>query len=55
MKTIKNLLGGSLLALAVLTQPTQAADTIKPIHFGAITWETGSLITEGLRLIVEKG
>ena len=55
MKTIKSLLGGSLLALAVLTQPAQAADAIKPIHFGDITWESGSLITEVLRLIVEKG
>ena len=37
MKKIRNLLGGSLLALAVLTQPTQAAEAIKPIHFGDIT------------------
>lgn len=52
MKKLKNLLGGSLLALAVLAQPTRAAE---PIHFGDITWESGSFITEVLRLIVEKG
>lgn len=52
MKKLKNLLGGSLLALAVLAQPTHAAE---PIHFDDITWESGSFITEVLRLIVEKG
>ena len=52
MKKLKNLLGGSLLALAVLAQPTHAAESI---HFGDITWESGSFITEVLRLIVEKG
>ena len=55
MKTIKNLLGGSLLALTVLAQQAPAAEAVKPIHFGDITWESGSLITEVLRLIVEKG
>ncbi len=55
MKTLKHLLGCSLLALAVLAQPSTAAEAVKPIHFGDITWESGSLITEVLRLIVEKG
>ncbi|MGZ0717598.1 ABC transporter substrate-binding protein [Pseudomonas palleroniana] len=55
MKRLKTLLGGSLLALAVLSQPAMAAEAVKPIHFGDITWESGSLITEVLRLIVEKG
>ncbi|USV99994.1 ABC transporter substrate-binding protein [Pseudomonas pergaminensis] len=55
MKRLKTLLGGSLLVLAVLAQPTTAAETVKPIHFGDITWESGSLITEVLRVIVEKG
>eukprot|EP01132_Coremiostelium_polycephalum_P022518 gene22518-26731_t len=41
MKTIKNLLGGSLLALTVLAQSATAAEPAKPIHFGDITWESG--------------
>src|SRR5471030_1061671 len=55
MRTLKNLLGGSLLALTVLAQSAMAAEPAKPIHFGDITWESGSLITEILRTIVEKG
>lgn len=55
MKTIKQLLGSALLAFAVLAPHTPAAEAVKPIHFGDITWESGSLITEVLRLIVEKG
>ncbi|KAF1030058.1 MAG: Glycine betaine-binding periplasmic protein OusX [Pseudomonas sp.] len=55
MRKLKNLLGGSLLALSVLTQSAHAAEPVKPIHFGDITWESGSFITEVLRLIVEKG
>jgi len=55
MKHLKKLLGGGLLALSLLTQTAHAAEAVKPIHFGDITWESGSLITEVLRLIVEKG
>ena len=55
MKTIKNLLGGSLLALGLLSQPVLADSKNTPIHFGDITWESGSFITEVLRLITEKG
>ncbi|MGH8450410.1 glycine betaine ABC transporter substrate-binding protein, partial [Pseudomonas sp.] len=55
MKKIKHLLGGSLLTLALVAQQAPAAEAVKPIHFGDITWESGSLITEVLRLIVEKG
>ncbi|ASV40332.1 ABC transporter substrate-binding protein [Pseudomonas sp. NS1(2017)] len=55
MKHLKKLLGGGLLALSLLTQTAHAAETVKSIHFGDITWESGSLITEVLRLIVEKG
>lgn len=55
MKHLKKLLGGSLLALSLLTPAAHAAEAVKPIHFGDITWESGSLITEVLRLIVEKG
>lgn len=52
MKPLKTLLAGSLLAFSLFTH---AADKPQPIHFGDITWESGSLITELLRIIVEKG
>ncbi|MCB2253744.1 ABC transporter substrate-binding protein [Pseudomonas chlororaphis] len=55
MKIIRHLLGTSLLTLGLLAQQAPAADKPAPIHFGDITWESGSLITEVLRLIVEKG
>ncbi|MDU9390561.1 ABC transporter substrate-binding protein [Pseudomonas sp. zfem002] len=52
MKRLKSLLATSLLALSLTTH---ASDKAQPIHFGDITWESGSLITELLRTIVEKG
>ncbi|MEE1923515.1 ABC transporter substrate-binding protein [Pseudomonas sp. 148P] len=52
MKTLKSLLATSLLALSLTTH---ASDKPQTIHFGDITWESGSLITELLRSIVEKG
>jgi len=55
MTSIKKLLGCSLLALGILGQSAHAAEKPVPIHFGDITWESGSLITEILRTIVEKG
>ncbi|MGE7956407.1 ABC transporter substrate-binding protein [Pseudomonas sp. NPDC089530] len=55
MNIIKHLLGTSLLTFSLLVQQAPAADKPAPIHFGDITWESGSLITEVLRLIVEKG
>lgn len=55
MTRIKQWLGGSLLTLGLLAQPALAAEQRQPIHFGDITWESGSLITEILRLIVEQG
>ncbi len=55
MTSIKHLLGGTLMALAVLAHSAHGAEKTTPIHFGDITWESGSLITEILRTIVEKG
>ncbi|MBA6118009.1 ABC transporter substrate-binding protein [Pseudomonas putida] len=55
MTVMKTLLGGALLALGLLGQPVTAAEKAEPIHFGDITWESGSLITEILRTIVEQG
>jgi glycine betaine/proline transport system substrate-binding protein len=57
MHTFSRWLNTAALALTLAipgAQAAQAADP-KPIHFGDITWESGSLITEVLRLIVEKG
>ena len=55
MRTITTWLGGSLLALGLLAQQAPAAENNTPIHFGELTWESGSLITEVLRTLVEKG
>lgn len=55
MKSITRLLGCSLLALGLLRQTAGAAEKNAPIQFGALTWESGSLITEVLRTLVEKG
>ena len=42
MRSIKTLLGSSLLALSLLAQQAPAAEKPAPIHFGDITWESGS-------------
>jgi len=55
MHSITRWLGTALLALGLLAQGAQAAEERKPIHFGELTWESGSLITEVLRLLVEQG
>jgi len=55
MRTLTKLLSCSLLALGLLGQPVHAADKGALIHFGDLTWESGSLITEVLRTLVEKG
>jgi len=55
MTAMKKLLGGALLALGLASQPLLAASPPAPIHFGALTWESGNLITEILRTLVEKG
>jgi glycine betaine/proline transport system substrate-binding protein len=55
MNNLKKWLGGSLLALGLLSQPVLADSKNTPIHFGDITWESGSFITEVLRILTEKG
>ena len=55
MTSIKTRLGRTLLALSLSVGAVCAAEKSAPIHFGDITWESGSFITEVLRLIVEKG
>ena len=55
MKGLKTLLAASLttLGLSVAALPVSAAEA--PVHFADLNWESGSLITEVLRVIVEKG
>mgnify|MGYP006203849833 CR=1 FL=1 len=55
MKGFRRLLAASVVTFGVLTsaQPVTAAQT--PIHFADLNWESGSLITDVLRIIVEKG
>ncbi|QXH44796.1 ABC transporter substrate-binding protein [Pseudomonas xanthosomatis] len=56
MKKTPTLLAGLLLALGLASADSAAAaEQPAPIHFGAITWESGALTTEILRLIVEHG
>ena len=55
MKGLRSLLAASLttLTLSVASLPVSAAQA--PVHFADLNWESGSLITEILRVIVEKG
>jgi len=56
MNNIPTLLAGLVLALSLAGNDNAvAAEARAPIHFGDITWESGALTTEILRLIVEKG
>ncbi|MFJ4153553.1 ABC transporter substrate-binding protein [Pseudomonas sp. NPDC089752] len=56
MKKIPTLLAGLLLTVGLAsTDSAASSEARKPIHFGALTWESGALTTEILRLIVEKG
>lgn len=55
MPLFQNLFRASLLALALMSGLAGAQERAQTIHFGDLTWESGSLITEVLRLIVEKG
>jgi len=56
MKTIPALLAGLLLTIGLAsTDSAASAEQAKPIHFGAIGWESGALTTEILRHIVEHG
>ncbi|WP_060513055.1 ABC transporter substrate-binding protein [Pseudomonas sp. NBRC 111124] len=56
MKKIPTLLASLLLAIGLAsTDSAASAEQAKPIHFGALTWESGALTTEILRHIVEHG
>ncbi|WP_282357398.1 ABC transporter substrate-binding protein [Pseudomonas sp. PS01303] len=55
MNGFRRLLAASVATFGMLTsaQAVMAAET--PIHFADLNWESGSLITDVLRIIVEKG
>ncbi len=55
MKGFRALLVASLTTLGLATAPLPVLAAQAPIHFADLNWESGSLITEVLRLIVEKG
>ncbi|SEC07735.1 glycine betaine/proline transport system substrate-binding protein [Pseudomonas saponiphila] len=54
MKGFRALLVSGLLTLAGLN-PLPSAMAAEPIHFADLNWESGSLITEILRIVVESG
>ena len=55
MNGFRRLLAASVATFGLLTsaQTLQAAQA--PVHFADLNWESGSLITDVLRIIVEKG
>ena len=55
MKGFRLLLVSTLTAIGLLTSPTAATAAQAPIHFADLNWESGSLITDILRIIVEEG
>jgi len=54
MKGLRTLLVASLTSLS-LSMASLPAAAQTPVHFADLNWESGSLITEVLRFIVEKG
>lgn len=56
MNRMSTLVAGLLLAIGLASSESAASkDQRDPIHFGAITWESGAFTTEVLRLIAEHG
>ncbi|WP_207245117.1 glycine betaine ABC transporter substrate-binding protein, partial [Pseudomonas sp. FW507-12TSA] len=55
MNGLRALLASSLLTLAALGAAPAATAAPQPIHFADLNWESGSLITEILRTVVEGG
>lgn len=56
MRKFPALLASLVLAMGLASTGSAAsAEPVKPIHFGAIGWESGALTTEILRHIVEHG
>ena len=55
MKGFRLLLASALTTIGLLASPPAATAAETPIHFADLNWESGSLITDILRIIVEKG
>jgi len=55
MKGLRTLLAASLTTLSLSVASLSASAAQAPVHFADLNWESGSLITEVLRVIVEKG
>jgi len=55
MKGFRALFASALAVLCVCAMPLTARAAPQPIHFADLNWESGSLITDILRYIVEKG
>ncbi|CRM67503.1 Glycine betaine-binding periplasmic protein precursor [Pseudomonas sp. 37 R 15] len=55
MKGLRTLLAASLTSLGLSMASVPASAAQAPVHFADLNWESGSLITEVLRFIVEKG
>ena len=55
MNGFRRLLAVSLAVFGLLASPIPVFAAQTPIHFADLNWESGSLITDILRIIVEKG
>ena len=55
MKGIRRLLAAVVATFGLLASPAAVLAASAPIHFADLNWESGSLITDVLRIIVEKG
>jgi glycine betaine/proline transport system substrate-binding protein len=55
MKGFRRLLAAVLATCGLLASPVPVMAAQAPIHFADLNWESGSLITDILRIIVEKG
>lgn len=54
MKGLRRLLAATLATFGLLAAPVPVFAAQAPIHFADLNWESGSLITDILRIIVEK-
>ena len=55
MNGFRRLLAASVATFGLLASAPSVLAAQAPIHFADLNWESGSLITDVLRIIVEKG